>query len=248
MNNRIQKYLSRSHREANETYSNFGGAQGFQSFAGGQERYFNADGAGAVMADASESQPYILQISNSAASAVSSFDVLGASTYLQNVSNGTWSSGSLTVSGVTISSLITNVTYQDFLSQSNINPFTIGLTYVQAVVNNAQPFQPYTINTKDSNGNQALRTISPFLDPYQFQAGVSVNKTPYRIDGLTKITFAAVLPSAVFYLFLFPAANVNPARALGDGSQVRGYGNPDVIRSNVAVINGGGAVAKRIGG
>ncbi len=255
--NLTQSYLMRARKNANEQYSNFGGAQGFNSpmnFAGNQGAYFNAAGdaaSPAVASDASESQPYILMVSNSAASNVANFDILGASTYLYGVFNqGSWSSGgNLTVSGVTISSLISNVSYQDFLFQSTSNPFTIGLTYIMAQVNNAQPFQTYTINTKDSNGNQALRTIPPFLDPYQNQSSISVNKTPYRIDGLTKITFANILPSAVFFIYLFPAANVNPARALGDGSQVRGYGNPDVIRSNVAVIPNaaGTVVANRIG-
>lgn len=250
----IQKYLNGQRSAAHENYSNFGGNAGFGNplqFAGSQQ-YFQADGAGAQPA-AGASQPYILQISNSAASAVSNFDVLGASTYLQNLNanTGTWSAaGNLTVSGVTISSLIANVNYQDFLFQSATNQFTVGLTYVQAVVNTAQPFIPYTINTKDSNGNQALRTVTPILDPYQNQNGVSIDKTPYRIDGLTKITFTTILPSAVFYLFLFPAANVNPARSLGDGSQVKAYESPDVVRSNVAVIGsgaGGQMVANRIG-
>lgn len=251
MSQLIRKYLQNRRNDAHQQYSNFGGNQGFNNpmnFAGSQQ-YFQADG-GNVGAEAGTSQPYILMISNSAASAVANFDVLGASTYLQNLNanTGTWSAtGSLTVSGVTISSLISNVSYQDFLFQSNSNPFTVGQTYVQAIVNTAQPFLPYTINTKDSNGNQALRTITPALDPYQNQNGVSIDKTSYRIDGLTKLTFSQILSSAVFYLWLYPVANVNPARSLGDGSPVRLFGDPGVIRSNVAVINGGQAVVNRIG-
>lgn len=246
----IRQYMQNARNFANENYLN---ADGFidddTSYFTGNDDFFNADGmpmASAPVAAVPTSQPYIITVSNASATTVSNFDVLGAYQYLQN-SGFNSSTGNLTISGVTISSGISNVTYQQFLYQSMNSPFSVGLTYVQSIGGSqAQITQPMTLNTQDANGNQALKAIIVTIDPYQQQTGVVAVKQLYRIDGYTKITIASVLPSVVFQLQFYPADNINLARGLSGRPASRQYGNPKIVKDSVAVI-GGDVVKARLG-
>jgi len=244
----IRQYMQNARNFANETYLN---ADGFidddTSYFTGGDDFFNADGmpmASAPAASVPTSQPYIITVSNASASSVSNFDVLGAYQYLQNTG---FANGSLTISGITISSGISNVTYQQFLYQSMNSPFSVGLTYVQSLSGSqAQITQPMTLSTQDANGNQALKTIVVTIDPYQQQTGVVAVKQLYRIDGYTKITISTVLASVVFQLQFYPADNINLARGLAGRPASRQFGNPQIVKSSVAVI-GGDTVKARLG-
>lgn len=230
----IKNYISQARNSANESYNNFAGFpnQGnggynrpnFRNMTAGVTSYkMNADGSGN---NAPQSQPYILTISNASATAVSNFDVLGAFTYIGNTG---FSNGSLTISGVTISSAISNVNYQQFLYQSMQQPFTVGLTYIEAVTASAsQVNTTFVLNTQDANGNQMLRTIVPTIDPYQQQSSIVAVKQLYSIDGFTKLTFSSVLQGS-FRIHFYPATNINLASGL-DGQQVtQNYGDPNVV-------------------
>jgi hypothetical protein len=176
--------------------------------------------------NAPQSQPYIITISNASATAVSNFDVLGAYTYL----NATFTNGSLTISGVTISSAISNVTYQQFLYQSMNQPFSVGLTYLEAITGGStQITQTFTLNTQDANGNQLLRTIVPTIDPYQQQNTIIAIKQLYSIDGFTKLTFTQVVASGVFRIHFYPASNINLSAGLQGQSVAQQYGNPNIV-------------------
>jgi len=225
----IKKYLENAKSFANERYMN---AIGFDYFAGG-DQFFDADGDGAAAPQAGgvpsmgamrTSQPYIITISNASATAVSNFDVLGAYQYL---GTGTFSSGSLTSGNITVSSAISNVTYQEFLYQSMNSPFAVGLTYIESVSGSStQVSQTLTLNTRDANGNQALKTLVPTIDPYQQQSGIVALNQLYDIDGFTKITISTVLPSVVFRMHFYPRANLNVARGLRGNQVAADFGSP----------------------
>jgi hypothetical protein len=235
---------------ANENYLN---ADGFidddtNYFTGG-DSFFNADGAPMAqmpMASAPVSQPYIITVSNVSAASVSNFDVLGAYQYINNsgFSNVT---GNLTISGITISSGIANVTYQQFLYQSMNSPFSVGMTYIQSIGGSqSQITQPMNLTTQDANGNQATKAIIIVIDPYQQQTGVVAVKQLYRIDGYTKLTIATVLPSVVFQIQFYPADNINLARGLSGRPASAQYAKPNIVKSSVTVV-GGQAVRNRLG-
>jgi hypothetical protein len=225
----IKKYLENAKSFANERYMN---AIGFDYFAGG-DQFFDADGDGAAAPQAGgvpsmgamrTSQPYIITISNASATSVSNFDVLGAYQYL---GSGTFSSGSLTDGNITVSSAISNVTYQEFLYQSMNSPFAVGLTYIESVSGSStQVSQTLTLNTRDANGNQALKTLVPTIDPYQQQSGIVALNQLYDIDGFTKITISTVLPSVVFRMHFYPRANLNVARGLRGNQVAADFGSP----------------------
>lgn len=237
----IKKYLNDARNFASESYMN---ADGFidddLQFTAGED-FFNAEGGAMAssapmgVSSAPTSQPYIITVSNASATSVNSFDVLGSYQYLQSAG---FSNGTLTISGVTISSAIANVTYQQFLYQTMNNPYTVGLTYIQANNVNAQVTQVINLNTQDANGNQAVKPLVPTIDPYQFQSGIIALKQSYRIDGYTKLTIASVLPNSVFQLFFYPADNINLARGLSGRPVSRQFANPKVIKDQTVVVRG----------
>jgi len=259
----IRQYMENARNFANENYLN---ADGFidddQMYFTGGDDFFNADGgmpmAQPQMQSAPTSQPYIITVSNASSTSVSNFDVLGAYQYINNTTMAstptgttTYSNGSLVSTGtgfqITISSGISNVTYQQFLYQSMNSPFSVGLTYIQSLGGStAQITQPITLNTQDANGNQALKTLVITIDPYQQQTSVVAVKQLYRIDGYTKLTISTLLPNAVVQFQFYPADNINIARGLAGRSASRQFGSPNVVKSSVAVV-GGDTVRTRLG-
>jgi len=219
----VKNYLNAASQKANNRYMNLTGNTG--GFAGVGNNMRPADGG--TGNNAAQSQPYIITVSNASASAVSNFDVLGAYTYINNTG---FSNGSLTINGVTISSAISNVTYQQFLYQSMNQPFSVGLTYIESITTgvSGQITQTFTLNTQDANGNQMLRTIVPTIDPYQQQSTIVAVKQLYSIDGFTKLTFTSILASSVFRVHFYPSTNINLASGLQGSAVAQQYTNPNI--------------------
>jgi hypothetical protein len=236
----VRNYIQNARHQANERYASWTGnpaptTGGYRNMVGNQGSFNAVAKVGPEMRpadggtgnNAPQSQPYIITISNASATAVSNFDVLGAYTYIGNAG---FSNGNLTISGVTISSAISNVNYQQFLYQSMNQPFSVGLTYIESVSGaSSQVTQTFTLNTQDANGNQLLRTIVPTIDPYQQQSTIVAVKQLYSIDGFTKLTFSTIQASVVFRVHFYPATNINLAAGLVGSSVAQNYGNPNLI-------------------
>jgi hypothetical protein len=223
MRNASQYIADAQRRAANSKTLNFVGEPSNLGFAA--QPGFNASGDGGSV---KKSQPYAILVSSASGAAVQNFDVLGAFEYINN--SGFNSAGSLVVGSITISSAIPGVSYRELLYQSMNNPFTVGLTYLSCSSPVAQVNEIFTITTKDANGTSLSIPIVPSIDPYQQQQGINVVQQEYRIDGFTKLTFANILANAVLTIRLFPADNLNPARALSGAATTKSYGNPGVIR------------------
>lgn len=231
----IQRYLQNANRAVNEQ---FVGLDGFideqMYFTAPETGFFSAEGgdAGAPAMAAAQvlrSQPYILTVSNASNAAVS-IDIFGAYIYLNNAG---FSAGSLTVNNVTITSNLSNVTYYNLLNQSSFSPFTIGSTLISSVNGTTtQVLQPITLTTQDANGNQAVKILTPVIDPYQNQSGVIELKQPFRIDGFTKLTFSIFASTSVQFQF-YPSDNINVARGLAGDPVSKQYGSPKIIRPAV---------------
>ncbi len=228
----VAQYLRNAERNSNQRTMNFNGPRtlGFvddrKSFVSQPGMTMNATGGGG---DVAPSQPYVIIISSASSAAVADFDVLGA--YQQLFSgNINPTTGNLVVGSITVYSGIPDVTYRDLLTQSQTQPFTVGMTYLQCTNVNQQVNEVFTITTKDASGPLVKVPIVPAIDPYQQQLGINVVKNQYRIDGNTKLTFSQILPNAVLTVRFYPADNINPARALSGANTTRNYGNPGVIR------------------
>lgn len=239
----VNKYLQSARNFANEKYLNI---EGFSDFANENDFYSADDAPPAVsMGQMRTSQPYIIQISNASATVTSNLDVLGAYQY---INNSGFSSGTLTITNCVISSAISNVTYQQFLYQSMNSPFSVGLTYIESISGSStQVTQTITLNTTDANGNQALKTLIPVLDPYQQQSGIIALNQLYDIDGFTKLTISSVLASVVFRLHFYPKSNLNVARGLRGNAVAASYANPRIVKDQVKIIGNGQSVVDRLG-
>ncbi len=232
--NNARNYINSARNNANQRFNSFAGNSGgnylnavsmnLNKSAGPR---LHADGP-AVGAGVPQSQPYIINITNVSATAVNNFDILGAFTYLQNA--GFDAAGSLTISGVTISSAIPGVSYRDLLWQSTVQPFSIGMTYIQSATAN-QITQTMNLTTRDANGNNVGRVLVPYRDTYQQLTDAVALNQQFNIDGFTKITINTIQggnPMVVQYGF-FPAQNVNLGANLVGAPVAQGYGAPKII-------------------
>lgn len=228
----ISRYLSNAQKNAMESYSN---ADGFidsdLSFTG--DDFFNAGGMGG--GNVSTSQPYIIDITSTSGSAVSNFEFLGSYQFINNA--GFQANGDLVLGSITISSGISDVTYQEMLYQFMNNPYSVGMTYIQSATAN-QVLETLGLNTRDANGNLAQKTLIPIIDPYQQQTNIIALKAAYRIDGFTKMVLRQVLANATVKIYLYPADNINLARALGGQSVSRQFGTPPVTNGQTIRIKG----------
>lgn len=228
----ISRYLSNAQKNAMESYSN---ADGFidsdLSFTG--DDFFNAGGMGS--GNVSTSQPYIIDITSTSGSAVSNFEFLGSYQFINNA--GFQANGNLVLGSITISSGISDVTYQEMLYQFMNNPYSVGMTYIQSATAN-QVLETLGLNTRDANGNLAQKTLIPIIDPYQQQTNIIALKAAYRIDGFTKMVLRQVLANATVKIYLYPADNINIARALGGQSVSRQFGTPPVTNGQTIRIKG----------
>jgi hypothetical protein len=225
----IQKYLQNANRAVNEQFVGVDGFIDDDMYFTGAEGFFSADAAlSAPVAAASpmRSQPYIITVSNASNAAVTT-NVFGAYIFLNNAG---FSNGSLTIDNVTITSNLSNTTYFNLLNQSSVSPFTIGSTLISSVNGTtSQVLQPITLTTQDANGNQAVKILTPVIDPYQLQSGVIELKQAFRIDGFTKLTFSIFASSSVQFQF-YPADTINIARGLAGNPVSKQYGSPRIIR------------------
>jgi hypothetical protein len=85
------------------------------------------------------------------------------------------------------------------------------------------------LTTQDANGNQAVKILTPTIDPYQNQAGVIELKQAFRIDGFTKLSLEVFANSSVQFQY-YPADTINIARGLAGDPVSRQYGSPKIIR------------------
>jgi hypothetical protein len=222
----VRKYLASAQKNAMESFAS---ADGFidddLSFTG-DDFFRNAEGGMMGRQSAQTSQPYIVDVTSTSGSAVTNFEILGSFQFINNA--GFTTGGDLVIGSVTISSGISDITYREMLYQFMNQPFSVGLTYIQSATAN-QVLETISVNTRDSNGNLAQKTLVPTIDPYQQQTNIIAMKYAYRIDGFTKLVIRQVLANATIKLYFYPADNINLSRALGGNAVAKQFGNPNIV-------------------
>jgi len=219
---KMSKYFADAREAANENFNSMNGSE-----------FLNANGGSSAGLGGATAQPYILNVANSTASAVTNVVIGGAYTNLQATNFGN-------VAAITISMGIANLTYGEFLYQSMNKPFVVGLTYLSSA-NASQVLETLTIKQKDINGNESSKVIVPTLDPYQQQGDKVAISFNWKFDGFTSVTIASILASATLKAYLYPAENVSTGRALTGGSVVKGFSSPDIVKKDKVEVVGGGA-------
>lgn len=231
----IRRYMREARNDANESYLHADGFIDDMNFTE-DDRFFGAEGGGnGNGGGAQTSQPYIINITNASDVDATDFDVLGSFEYLRDSNFN--SNGDLEIDDVTVSSGIPDVTYQEMLYQFQVQPFRVGLTYLQSA-SSSQVLETFSVNTRDGNGNLAQKTLVPTIDPYQQQSDIIAFTHNFSIDGFTKLRFSRILADTSVRVQFYPAENLNLARALGQKPVTSGYGNPRIVRDNVTVLKG----------
>lgn len=208
------RYMDRQRQVAGN--SNFRNATGPINGVGmntGKPAGWNANGGSGLPT----TKPYVLIVTNASASPVLNFDVLGANQYLSGgAGGGTWSaSGNFTKDGVTISSGLPGISYQQFLQGTQSAPFKICAVYCNIISgSNSQASDIYNITSTSMAGSLTTDPIIPLVNPLQQQGQITVLNTEYNIDGLSKITWGTIYASVSFRYMMFPAVVVDPASAL----------------------------------
>jgi len=227
----FEKYFNEVNEFANQNFHSFDGDDfdfsdedyGFDDDYG-YDDYGYADGTTAQANATPTSQPYIINVKNTTASAINNVTVLGAYTFI-----GTTAPAYGNTSGISITMGIANVTYTEFLYQSMNKPFSVGLTYTSSDTP-AQVLETITVTQKDINGNISSRVLTPTIDPYQFQNDKIAFKFEYRIDGFTNLTISSILASTTMKLYFYPSETVSISRALAGRQAVQDYGSPKVVK------------------
>jgi hypothetical protein len=225
----FEKYFDEVRNFANNNFNSFDGTFEFADEDYGFSDYDAADGIGGTM-DAPTSQPYIINVANTTASAIQNVTILGAYSFI-----GTTAPAYGNTSGISITMGIANITYTEFLYQSMNKPFTVGLTYLQSA-NAPQVLETITVTQKDVNGNVASKVLTPTIDPYQYQSDKVAFKFEYRIDGFTNLVISSILASATLKIYFYPSETVAISRALAGRKAVQDYGNPRVVNGNVITL------------
>ncbi len=175
-----------------------------------------------------------IQITNNSNAAVSNFDLFGAFQNMVSPSIGgnvaTWTNGNLVYGGVTISTLFSTLTYQQFLNSSQAQQFRVGGMYMQVVSassgtpNTQLAFDVFTVQTGSQSGATQSLPIKPYLNPNQYQTGVSNTNVSFTVDGFTKLVWSTLYATTALQISFFPDTTINPSAALTGGGVVNGYG------------------------
>ena len=240
----LNKYFEDVNEFANQNFHSFDGNFEFADEDFGfdyESDGYSADGGGMANA-APTSQPYIINVQNTTASAIANVTILGAYTFI-----GTSSPAYGNTAGISISMGISNVTYTEFLYQSMNKPFSVGLTYTSSQAVPAQVLETITVTQKDINGNISSKVLTPTIDPYQFQTDKIAFKFEYRIDGFTNLTISQVLANATMKIYFYPSETVSVSRALAGRAAVQDYGKPSVVRTPKIQLGGRPSRPRQIG-
>lgn len=219
----FKSFFDSAREQANESFYNMDGFDDEFDFV--DDEFSNAAGnAGG----AAVSQPYIVRLETTQTAAnLTNITMFGA--YSNLASAGTQDS-------VTKSVAISGLTYTELLYQSMNKPFVVGLTYIDSS-NASQLTQTVSVTQKDINGNQAIRVLTPTIDPYQQQSNKVAFKYQYKIDGFTTLTLSTLLGGTTCDFYFYPAETVSTARALSGRRAVRGYRGPGVEKKQQVVLD-----------
>jgi hypothetical protein len=206
--------------DVNNNYSGYNGDYDYQ--LADDLNFSGANGVEADMPAAVTPSPYQITVSNTTAG-VLTVVLFGKNEYLLSTNFGS-------DVGITVTPSQSNVTYIQLLNQSAEQPFETSLIRVQSS-NASQVTQILTITSTDANGQECTVPLitQSYFSANQFQSGIIDVPYSVRIDGNTNIQSPVLAGATVTYTF-FPAAKVNPSRALNKGAMgaIKGYAAPSV--------------------
>lgn len=197
----------------NERYLN---AIGDQFDAIGEE--FNAGGeeGGLKMA----SLPYILTIQNGTTANITNVPIFNSAVYCRNTSS--------LPAGVTYS--ISNFnSYDAFLFQVSVKPFTVGRTYWTSTSSTQVQDISFLVINKLADGKEQRTPIIPEFNKFANQNTVNDDFTTYIVDSNTELYLSTLYASTTIMIRFYYSETVDIKRALSgrpttQSAQVGGQG------------------------
>jgi hypothetical protein len=225
-----KKYFDQQIEDANMRFLGADGwdnADGDWDNADGDEESFDGqDMLSATGNTTNESQPYIINVTNTTTNAVTDVEILSA-----NIRQS-----SFAASGLSHSYGIPGVSYQLFLASiASGEMFNVGLTRLIAThptsssIASAQIAELVTLETLSINGNTAKKTFTPLLDSYQQIDNQVDLKWDYMVTGLVSFKIASLAGLTTIKVIMFPKSKINNFSAIeGKKNKVSTYSNPKV--------------------
>lgn len=189
---------------------------------GNGDPWAGADGGGERV-NVQSAQKYILKIVNACTSAISNVDI-GDSYANRSASNFGQSTN------ITITSVIPNVSYIEYLGQSESQPFTVGQTMIVSSTAN-QLDEIISVTHRNASGNVQTFSIQLDLDPYQNQTDRILDNTEYLFDGFTRLRWTSVLGSATIYCRQYLKGKFAPNQIVANRPALQLYQNPRVVKA-----------------
>jgi|GEM_PF-2718958 len=212
----MNRFFEEANNFANESYSNFGGDDGWTNMVD----EYDYMGGGNSQGDARASLPFIINIANTTAADVAAVNILGSNSNLFGATNfGNPAAIVITMDNGT-------VTYTEFLESVKSEPFKVGMMYLQSA-NTAQPFKQITVEYREPNGRQVTLPVSPALDPMQQQSSVTIVRYSFPVNGFTKLQ-TDILASATLTLRLYPSEQLDISRGLVGRGVAKDYAQPNL--------------------
>jgi hypothetical protein len=169
------------------------------------------------------SAPYIIQIVNGD-DASNVYDVDLGDSYINRTDSHFGQNPS-----ITITSTISGVTYQEFLAQSESQPFTVGKTMVVST-SAGQLDQTVAITHRNASGDRNDHVITPTLDPYQQQTDRIIDEYEYLFDGMTRLRFNQINAGATVTVRMYLKNKYAASQIISGRPALQDYQSPNLIK------------------
>ena len=164
--------------------------------------------------------PYIFNITSTSDLTIRNFNVLGA---MQFISSEIFTTdGDHFMDSVSVRSGTADITFKEMLCFFKSASYSVGITYVQSSV--AGQIEEPIYLSNGIEGKQKL--LRPTIDPYKEHPDIVALKSPYTIDGNTKLIISALYPQTSLWLHFYPESVLNLARSLSGRLVQKPFWNP----------------------
>ena len=194
------------------------------SYQSNRDKWLNADSETDDDDEDRFSAQYIIQIrhTNPIVGAVSNVDVGDAYTNRTATNFGQ-------NTNITITSTISGVTYLEFLSQSESQPFIVGRTMIISTTA-GQIEQTVAVTHRNASGDRLDHIITPTIDPYQIQTDRVVDDYEYMFDGMSRLRFNQIASNATVTIRMYLISKWSSTQEIaGRNAKIR-YAKPNILK------------------
>lgn len=167
--------------------------------------------------------PYIIQIVNNGGLAINNVDI--GDSYLNRTTSNFGQSDSLA-----ITSTLNNVTYTEYLAQTEVQPFIVGLTMIISTTAN-QVENYVAVTHRNAEGERLDTPLGSTIDPYQKQTDRVINDLEYMMDGMTRLRIRRIEAGATVTIRQYLKNKFAANQIIAGRPSMQSYQNPNVLKA-----------------